>query len=1103
MIGRVVSWCTSHSPVVLAIALVLAAGGEWARRSLSKDAVPDLSDPQIGLVAEWMGHPAAEVASQVTGPLTESLKSIAGVTSVRGASMAGMAYVDVLFASPHRLGSGRSEIERRVADLRLRWSPSVRLEVGPPASATGWIYQYAIVGSSGKPLSVGRFVQDEFIRPALEAIPGVAEVASVGETSEQVLVETNAEQLRARALSFSDLVAALRPAVHGSPDIKSLESLPLRVTRAGHQAELQVGDVAHATVATDMPIGIADLNGDTTTAGGIVVARRDADPQKIIPEVTRKLRELEASLAPRVKLVTVYSRLDLARRVEHTLLRALGEEILVVVLVILLFLLHARSALAPLLTLPLVLLLTFAGMYLLRIPATIMSLGGIGIALGMAVDADVVALEAAHRRLEGLGKIPSPNERRLALVRAAGTIAPAVLTSLLITALSFLPVLAFTGETGRLLRPLAISKTLVILAAAVVAITLAPALREGLLRGPIPPEFSNPITGRLVRLYRPFVHFALSRPTLTLITAALAVASCLPVVGRLGREFLPRVDEGDLLFMPTTLPGISAGDAAVQLRRMDGVLAKFPEVLTVFGKVGRANTATDPAPFSMIETTIRLRPRSEWPKVACTRWYSQRAPAWLKSILAPLWPEERLETTAELVEKLDRATRMPGWASAWTAPARARMDMMSTGGVRTPVGIRIVAANPERLGTVGAALQSWASALPGTRSAVFESLGGEPWLKLELDPDALTRHQVDPDLALSTAALVISGGQLGELAWQGPATSTWRPKRFIVGHGGRHHGQGFVPPSRQPYRLRVAADMGMKAPGADQLREVTVSSAEGRPVPLALLGHPRYETVPAALRSENGELVAYVYVDLKEGIDVGSYVAQAQRRLGRAMDAGKIELDAGERIEWTGQYQLLAAGEQRLKWILPLVALSMLALLFLQFRSLTQALIVLVSVPFALVGSFWSLFLLRYPLSAPVWVGLLSAVGLAMQTGVVMVVYIDEAFHRRVREGKIRTRDDIVAAHAEGTIARLRPKIMTVTTMAAGLLPLLWAQGSGAEIMKRVAAPMLGGLVTSAFLTLEVLPVIYTIWRTHQLRRAQRLNRELGTILGKVPPWAV
>lgn len=1101
MIGRIVAWCTRRSLVVIAAAVVLAICGEWARRSLSRDAVPDLSDPQIGLVADWMGHPAGEVATRVTQVLTESFGSIPGTTAVRGASMSGMAYVDVLFGSSRDLQPGREEILRRVAKLRPRLPSTLRVRVGPPASATGWIYQYAIVGSSHRPVPMGRVIQDEVLRPALEAIPGVAEVASVGETSVQVVVQTNPEQLRARALAFSDLVEAVRTEVHGNPDTRSIDARPLRVKRGEASSELKIGDVANTMVATDMPIGISDLDGHRAVMGGIVVARRDVDPKRVIEAIERKLVELRPRLPSHVRIVTVYSRLDLANRVEHTLVRALAEEVAVVVLVIAMFLLHARSALAPLITLPLVVLLTFAGMRALGVPATIMSLGGIGIALGMAVDADVVALEACHRRLEHLPAGASAAERRAAIIAAAGAIAPAILTSLLITALSFLPVFAFTGETGRLLRPLALTKTLVIVAAALVTVTVAPALRERLVRGHIMPEFDNPITHRLVRIYRPFVRFALSRPTLTLATAALAVASCIPILGRLGGEFLPRVDEGDLLFMPTTLPGVSPGDAAVQLSRMDATLSRFPEVASAFGKVGRADTATDPAPFSMAETTIRLKPRSEWPEVARSRWYSSWAPRPLARALGLLWPEQTTETTAELIEKLDRATRMPGWASAWTAPARARMDMMSTGGVRTPVGIRVVAGDPARLDAVGTALQRRVSGLPGTRSAVFESLGGEPWLTLDLDPAAVARHQVDPELARSTADLVVSGGQVGELTWHGPPVTAWRPTRFIVGHGDRHH-QGEVPPSRAPYRLRISADLNMKAIDADQLREITVKSADGRPVPLGLIGHPKYETVPAAIRTENGELVAYVYVDLDAGTDVSSYVERARHDVEGAVGAGEIQLQRGERIEWTGQYELLAAGERRLTWIAPLVAISMFALLFLQFKSVTEALIVLISVPFALVGSFWTLFLLHYPLSAPVWVGLLSAVGLAMQTGVVMVVYIDQAFHRRVREGRINTRDDIVAAHAEGTVQRLRPKLMTITTMAAGLLPLLWADGSGAEIMKRVAAPMIGGLATSAFLTLEVLPVLYTIWRHRQLLHAQRAGAPIQNVVGTAPAWA-
>lgn len=1091
MIQRCVAWCSRHGRIVIVMAVALGIWGEHARRRLAQDAVPDLSDPQVGLVVEWMGHPASEVATRVTGVLTESLKSIPGVTSVRGASMSGMAYVDILFGSSKSLEPGRQEIFRRVEDLKSKMPSTIRVEVGPPASSTGWIYEYALVGSSRLPLAVGHRIQDEVLRDKLMKIPGVAEVASVGGTTEQIALESDSERLRARNVAFSDVVESVRAKVSGNPDPWKIETVPLLL---GNHSKRLVGDVAHAALAPDMPIGITDLGGDPQVAGGIVIAKRDADPKAVIEAVERTLEGAKKYLPRNLRLVTIYNRMDLANRVEHTLLRALAEEVAVVVLVILMFLLHGRSALAPAVTLPLVLLITFAGMYLFGVPATIMSLGGIGIALGMAVDADVVALEACHRRLETLGSGASQHDRRAALIGAAGGIAPAILTSLVIAAISFLPVFAFTGETGRLLRPLAFTKTLVIIAAAIVAVTVAPALRDRLVRGRIVAEFDNPITKRLVRIYRPFVTFALARPTLTLATAVLAAASCLPIITRLGGEFLPRVDEGDLLFMPTTLPGVSFGDAGVQLSRIDGALAQFPEVAQAFGKVGRANTATDPAPFSMAETTIRLKPRDQWPKVFHARWYSSWAPNGLKGALRILWPEEKQETTAELVDKLDRATRTPGWASAWSAPARARMDMMSTAGVRTPVGIRIVAASPERLEAVGTAVQKWVAQLPHARSAVFESLGGEPWLRFQLDASAAEQHHVDPALALSTAEFVINGGQVNELSWHGAGGTAFRPKRFIIEHGHHPGDSGIAPDRKQAYRLRLVPDMSMKPVDADLLREITVRSKTGQVVPLGLLGHPVHDTVPATIRTENGEMVAYVYVDLDSGTDVGTYVKAARRNLSVAIGRGEIPLAPGERIEWTGQYELMAAGQQRLMWIAPLVALLMFGLLVVQFKNITEALIVLISVPFALVGSFWTLFLLHYPLSAPVWVGLLSTVGLAMQTGVVMVVYIDEAFQRRVREGRLRTREDIIEAHAEGTVLRLRPKIMTITTMAVGLLPLLWSDGAGAEVMKRVAAPMLGGLITSAFLTLEVIPVLYTIWRTRQLRLAQRAETPIEAV---------
>jgi Cu(I)/Ag(I) efflux system membrane protein CusA/SilA len=1074
MIRRLVAWCTRHPVAVLTATIAAAVAGVAAQRQLPRDAIPDLSDPQIVLVADWMGHPATEVAAHVTQTLTGSLDGIPGAVAVRGSSMAGMAYVAVVFEASADLARGRRAIRDRIAKIRGHLPPTVRVEVGPEASSTGWVFQYALVDPTQRWTTRAlRAVQEQMLRPALAAVPGVAEVATVGGGAEQLVVAVKLEQLRARGLAFSDAVAAVRQNVAGGEmTLKHLDTVPLR---GGPPAPspVKLGDVAHFEVTEDMPTGIADVDGTLAAVGGIVIARRGADPETVIAGVKRALEKLRPRLKAGMEVRVVYDRTELAGRAAGTLLRALGEEIAVVVLVILIFLLHARSAVVPLTTLPIALLLTFTGMWMLGVPATIMSLGGIGIALGMAVDADVVALEACHRRLERIPPGPSAFERRQALLDAAGSFAPAIVTSLLIAAVSFLPVFAFTGETGRLLRPIAITKTLVIAASALIALTLAPALREQLLRGRIVPELDNPVTGRLIHIYRPLVLFALRWPLSTLVIAALAIVSCLPIAARLGGEFLPRIDEGDLLYMPTTAPGAPAGPAGVQLAKQDRALAQFDEVASVFGKVGRADTATDPAPFSMAETTIRLRPRSEWAAAPRDRWYSGWAPAPLRRLFGLVWPETQPPTTAALIERLDRAASLPGWTGAWTAPARARMDMMATG-VSTPVGIRIVAGDPARLDRLGGELRALTARLPGTRSAVFESQGGQPWPRYELDPAALAAHRVPPGLAQMTAELLLAGGQLGSFAFED-----------------KH------------YRVRVVAVEG-DAPAAhgvdlDRLGDVTVrpSGPTGQPVPLGLLGRATVVSEPDLIRSERGALVGYVQVDLDGTVDIARYVAQA-----RAVVARALRLGPGETIEWTGQYQLLAAGEQRLRWIVPLAALAMLGLLLLLFRSLTESLLVLASVPFALVGSVWTLYLLGYPLSAPVWVGLLSTAGLAMQTGVVMVVYIDDAFHRRVRAGRLDCREDIVAAHAEGTIARLRPKLMTITTMAAGLLPLLWADGAGAEIMRRVAAPMIGGLLTSAFLTLEVIPVLYTIWRSRQLARAHRLGVGIEVVVGRAPSWA-
>ncbi|WP_394846943.1 efflux RND transporter permease subunit [Pendulispora brunnea] len=1059
MIARCVTWCARHPWAVLLVALFIATGSEIARRGLADDVVPDLSEPRIGIVVDWMGHPAPEVAAAATSILTDSLRDVTGVHAIRGSTMSGMGYVDVVLESSAHPETVHRAVRERVDGVRRALPAGVRVQVGPAASSTGWVVQYALVPPTQTTgLSVLRKIQDEILRPALLEIPGVAEVATVGGSQQQARIDVDADELRERGVAFTDLTSALKPVF--DTGVANPEKLPGLIVKGDGTVRLR--DVANLKLSAEMPTGLADVGG-TRAVAGIVIARRNANIARLVADVQRTLdRErvklphdpkdpgrIEPGFSKEVRLVTVYNRNELATRVHDTLLRALSEEIAAVVLIVLLFLLHWRSALVPLVTLPMVLLLTFAGMWIADVPAAIMSLGGIGIALGIAVDAEVVALEASHRRLEAAGI-------------TTHAYSPAILTSLMITVLSFLPVFTFTGETGRLLQPLALTKTLVVVSAAVVTLTLAPALRALLVRGKVVPEFTNPLTRNLVAIYRPFVHFALARPSFTLATAALAVISCIPLLPKLGGEFLPRIDEGDLLFMPTAQPGAPPEQTAVQLSWQDRAMSQLPEVDTVFGKVGRADTGTDPAPYTMAETVVRLRPRSEWPKIARTRWYSTWASEPLRRVLGLVWPEQTPRTTAELVDALDHAARLPGWTSAWTAPARARMDMMATG-VRTPVGIRIVAppdANAQHLDileAVGTELRDIVARIPGTRSAVFESQGGETWPSFEPDPAALARYGVDPILLEATVALLATGGVLGEIE-----------------DGGKR------------LRVRIAPTLHTGAHGtAEEWRTITVGSSSGQPIPLALLGRPTYVTRPAVLRSEGGKLVAYVYVDLEDGVDIERYVEKARLDVDRAM-AGRAV-----RIEWTGQYELLASGKKHLAWIIPAVIVSMLLLLWLQFRSVAEAAIILVSVPFALVGSLWTLFLLSYPLSAPVWVGLLSTVGLAMQTGVVMVVYIDEAFHARMRKGLIKTRDDIVAAHAEGTILRLRPKIMTIATMAASLLPLLWTEGPGADVMKRVAAPMLGGLVTSTALTLEVLPVIYTIWRWHQLRRAQSFGSEL------------
>jgi Cu(I)/Ag(I) efflux system membrane protein CusA/SilA len=1050
-----------HPRLVLAAALVVVVAGELARRRLVLDAIPDLADAHVVIAAEWPDHAAVAVAGAVTDRLTAALEGVPGATAVRGASMSGLGYVDVVFAAAADLPRGRAAVEQRVAAVAARLPRDVRVRVAPEASSTGWLLEYVLAapaaresvhddGTRSLSLVTLRRFHDEVMRPRLSAVAGVAEVAAVGGEHSEVRVELDPRALAAADVAVSDVTSAIAARLaHPAATLAELGALSISDGSGAHR--LDTLGAVHLGRAMDR--GMLDLDGILPVVGGIIVAQDGSDPALVVARVRRVLDELRPRLPAGVELMVVYDRTLLGHKVARTLANALAEELVVVALVVALFLVDWRSAVVALVVLVVVLALTVVAMAISAVPATVMSLGGVAIALGLAVDAELVALEANHRQRE---HDPTHANLRAKSTAKSSALIRAIATALAIAALTFAPAFAFTGETGRLLRPLVLTKTLIIGAALLVTLTLAPALRTLLLKGEVVPEQRNPLMRGLLRLYSPFVHFALARPLFTLVTVGLFAASAVPLVGRLGGEFLPRLDEGDLLFMPTTSPDVPAEEAADELSRMDRRLMQRPEVALVLGKLGRADTATDPAPCSMAETLVRLRPRDRWPLRYHRRWYSGWAPPLLAHALARLWPEKQPLTTDELKEELDRMVRLPGWSNAWTAPVRARLDMTTTG-VRTPVALRIVARDPARLDVLGPALRARLARLPGTRSAVYESLGGETRLDFVPDPPLLAQFAVDEERVRALADLLLAGGRLGEIVL-----------------GGR----------RLP--LRLVADRTPR-PLDEILRQATVRARVGTtPVPLALLGRPRVTRTPALLHSERGSAVAYVAIDLVADTDLAGYVARAQREVQNAIDSGALALAPGEELEWSGQYRLWSAGRHRLVLVAALVAGSLLLLLYLQFRSWIEALIVLAAVPFALVGSIWTLYLLDYRLSAPVWVGLLSVVGLAMQTGVVMVVYIDEAFDARVRAGQLRHRDDIVAAHAEGTIRRLRPKVMTITTMAAALVPLLFADGAGAEIMKRVAAPMVGGLLSSAVVTLEVLPVLYTLWRQQQLRRAQR-----------------
>lgn len=1236
MIEKLISACARHRGMVFAVVAAATVGAWHAIRATPLDAIPDLSDPQVIVFTEWMGRSPTLVEDQVTYPIASSLLAAPKVTDVRGYSMFGMSFIYVLFEEGTDVYWARSRVLEYLSTLRGRLPAGANPVLGPDATGIGWVFQYALVDKTGRrDLGELRAFQDFHLRYALAAVPGVAEVASVGGYEKQYQVTVDPNRLVAYGLTLAEVSQAIRRSnndvggrviemsgreyfIRGRGYVQDLGDIERVVVRATSQGTpVLVRDLGTVRFGGEIRRGLAELDGEGEAVGAIVVMRYGENALGVIERVKQKIESLKSSFPEGTEVGIVYDRSALIERSIATLRRTLLEEGIVVSLVIIAFLLHLRSSLVPILSLPISVAAAFLPMRALGLSSNIMSLGGIAIAIGAMVDAAIVLVENAHKKLENEPQPPrrpidpgrllrelvefSPlvtvgaivgrrffdapaaglfagvgvyllekwvrfelrrrtdaerraEERRTRLlIEAATEVGPAIFFSLLIITVAFLPIFGLEGQAGRLFKPLAFTKTFAMAMAAVVSVTLAPALMTLFVRGRIFPEKNHPVSRLLIGLYKPFVYVALRRPRTTVAIGVAAVVSAVPIASRLGSEFMPPLNEGDILYMPITFPNVSIEEAKRHLQVQDRLLRTFPEVESVFGKIGRAETATDPAPLSMVETVVRLKPPEEWRRVPVARWFSG-APGFVARPLSLLWPTERPITWDELISQMNRRLQLPGWTNAWTMPIKTRVDMLTTG-VRTPIGVKVFGTDLAEIERLGTELETLLAPIPATRSAYYERSQGGLYVDILPDRRALARYGltvgdvediVEAAIGGQVIGFTVEGRRRFSINVRYPRDlrdSVENLRRVLVPvHPGApaSGGMGGMGPSGTrpalPWEGRAALAQAMPgmggapAPGAAPLVGMgggglempaldtgmqigvapmpVMDRAEGMGagaapppgqgarvahVPLGQVADVRVASGPPMIRDEAGMLVGYLYVDIDTGRrDVGGYVAEAKRVVQQAVAAGRLRMPPGYYLKWTGQYELLERMEERMRVLVPLTLLVVIVLLFLHFRNLTETFIVLLSVPFALVGSVWLLYLLGYYLSTAVWVGVIALVGLAAQTGIVMIVYLDAAYERRKRAGKIRDLNDIIWAHMEGTVQRVRPKLMTVATMMIGLVPLLWSTGTGADVMKRIAAPMVGGLITSAFLTLEIIPVVYTYWRLAQLKAEERRAAEAG-----------
>ena len=1037
MIEKLITGSARNPFLIGLMTLLLIAGGVLAMLRTPLDALPDLSDVQVIVYTEVPGQAPQVVEDQVTYPLTTAMLAVPGSHVVRGFSFFGASFVYVIFDDGTDIYWARSRVLEYLNAAAGRLPPNVTPQLGPDATGVGWVYQYVVLAKN-RTLAELRTLQDWYLRYQLNAAPGVSEVASIGGFVQQYQVVVDPARLRAYGITLERIAQVIRSSnrdvggrvvelaeaeymVRGRGYLRGRADLEELVLTAAGGTPVRIRDVARVELGPDERRGMAELDGQGEVVSGIVVARHGANALQVIDGVKARIEELKAGLPEGVTIETVYDRSELIHRAIDTLTDTLVQESIIVALVCTLFLMHARSSLVVIVVLPLSVLFSFICMRALGINSNIMSLGGIAIAIGELIDAAVVMVENAHKRLEKRSDRADERQRVETILAACREVGPALFFSLLIIAVSFLPVFTLEAQEGRLFAPLAYTKTFAMLGGALLSVTLLPMLMVWLIRGRILPEDRNPLNRWLIAAYRPVIDLVLRWRWLTLVAAALVAAASWWPAARLGTEFMPTLDEGTLFYMPTGLPGMSVNQAGQILQKQNQILKSFPEVASVIGKAGRANTATDPAPIEMFETVINLKPRALW------------RPGM---------------TTDQLIAEMDRAMQFPGIANSWTMPIRARIDMLSTG-IRTPVGVKVFGSSLQEMERVAREIETVLRNVPGTTSAYAERLTGGLYLDIEPDRAQLARYGLTVGELMDTIAMALGGETL--------TTTVEGRNRFGV-------------------IVRYPRDARSDPQRIEREVLVPVMAEMGKPpaqVPLGQVARVALSSGPPVIRTENALLSAYIYVDIRDR-DIGSYVRAAQQAVRE-----NVQFAPGTYVTWSGQFEYLERAMDKLKLVVPLTLLSIFVLLYLSLRRGAETLIVMLSVPFSLVGGVWALWWLDYNLSVAVAVGFIALAGVAAETGVVMIVYIQNAWRDTVERlraaGRAPTRDDLHAAVVHGAVERVRPKMMTVVTTIAALAPIMWSTGTGSEVMRRIAAPMVGGMVSSTLLTLVVIPAIYAL----------------------------